>query len=158
MADSKAVERAARTASVPDVILRFQQMAEAIPSGGNDTAVLGILAQLEASATPDELSAPWETVGTDKVLGRIIVVNELRRMPSDFADGLGFYLVVTGADADTGEAVTFTTGATSVAAQLVKAHAAGWLPLKCELVESERPSASGYRPQHLRVYGKGEDF
>lgn len=145
-------------ATVPDVWRNFQEMAAAIPTGGTDTALLNILSQLAAAATPEELAAPWETIGTEAILGRMLVVSDLKRMPSDFDGGLGLYLVVTAADTQTGEQVTFTTGATSVVAQLVKAHAAGWLPLKCELVESERATKAGYKPQHLRIYGTGDDF
>lgn len=143
---------------LPAPIADFRQMAAAIPAGGDDTGLLNILAQLAAAASPEELAAPWETTGTEKLLGHVLVVTDLKRMPSDFEAGLGFYLVVTATDTETGELSTFTTGAVSIVAQLTKAYAMGWLPMKCEIVEAERATAAGHYPQHLRVYGRGGDF
>lgn len=149
---------AAKKPAVPEVVKTFQQMAAAIPAGGEDTGQLSILTQLAAATEPQGLSAPWETTGTTALFGKVLVVTDLKRMPSEYEDGLGFYLVVNGAIEETGEAMTFTTGSVSVAAQLVKAFDAGWLPIKCEIVESTRPTKSGYKPQHLRVYGREGDF
>lgn len=148
----------AKGTTLPQVVQDFRTWAVDIPTGGEDTAQLSILETIAAAGTPTGLDAPWETTGTDTLLGRMLVISALKRMPSDYPTGLGFFLVVSGADADTGEAVTFTTGSVSVVGQLVKAFHEKWLPLKCELVESERPTKSGYKPQHLRVYGKGGDF
>ena len=154
MTTSDTSKPVARTAPpVPAVISTLQDMAASIPSGGETTGQLAILDTIVAASKPTGLSAPWETTGTETILGRMIEVHSLKRMPSDYPTGLGFFLVVTAADADTGEAITFTTGSASVAAQLVKAHATDWLPIKCKLVESEKPTKSGYKPQHLVVFG-----
>jgi hypothetical protein len=73
-------------------------------------------------------------------------------MESEFAGGLPFFLIVDAADLETGELVTITTGAVSVVAQLAKAHQLGQIPgWRVVPRQAERPSASGYYPQHLEV-------
>lgn len=159
MAESKAVEKPSKKpAPVPDTVKRYQEMALAIPQGGEDTAMMAILDRLAATDDPSALSAPWDSASAEDLFERVLIVDSLKRLPSDFEDGLGLFLVVQCHDPSTGEAITWTTSAMSVVAQLVKAHSEGWLPLKVELVQSDRPTASGYRPQHLRVYGRAEDF
>lgn len=151
-------EVATTGAKTPEVLTRFQSWAADIEAGTEDTATLAILATIAAASNPASLSAGWTTTETEKLLNRVIVVTGLKKMPSDYAQGLGFFLVVSGYDPTTGEEVTFTSGSVGVAGQLVKAHHEGWLPLKCELVRSPRPTKNGYYPEHLRVYGSPEAF
>lgn len=159
MSTDKAAPVAATTdAGVPAILGQFRTWAAAITAGGEDTATMAILATLAAASDPAALDAPWSTTGTDELLGRVIVVTDLKRMPSDYTQGLGFFLVATGHDPESGEAITFTSGSVGVAGQLVKAHHEGWLPLKCELVRSVRPTKNGYYPEHLRVYGGPDEF
>lgn len=150
-ATRKPVATEGRGALSEAMIERYSKMAETIPMGGDGTGLESILAQLERADSPEMLASPWESVGGKAVLGHHLEVTTLKRLPSTYAGGLPFFLVVTAVDHTTGELVTFTTGAVSVAAQLVVAHAKGWVPLHCTLVESERETALGYKPQHLRV-------
>lgn len=148
----------AAAVEVPAVVLAFREWAADIEAGASDTAVLSILTQLAEATTAGDLSAPWETAGTEAILGQAIVITGLKRQPSDFAEGLGFYLVVTGYVVDGGAPVTFTTGSTSVVGQLVRAHHLDMLPIKCRLLRAERPTADGYYPQHLQVFGSPDAF
>lgn len=158
MGTSKAVQPAAEPNRQLALIERFSAMAESIPLGTDDTGLANILGQIEGARDVEALDNAWDALGGEKVAGRVIVVNALKRQPSDYAEGLPFFLVVTATDNQTGEVLTFTTGSVSVAGQLVKAHAEGWLPLKCELVIGKKNQKTGFTPQHLRVYGKGDQF
>jgi hypothetical protein len=139
-----------------EVMRSFAEMAAAIPTDDGDPTAR-ILGQVLSAGSVEALNDPWETEDTAKLLGRVITVSSLKRQESTLEGGLGMYLVVTAVDTNTGETLTFTTGSVSVVAQLVKAHALGALPLKCELVQSDRPSKNGRHPQHLKVYGSGPD-
>jgi hypothetical protein len=153
MATSKAVDKTPEPATLDVIRKRYSEMAASIPDGGTDTGLVNILAAIDAVQEPGELDAPWESAGTEAIMNKAMEVRSLKRMPSDFGDGLGFFLVVEATIQDTGELAVFTTGSVAVVAQLVKAHANGWLPLLCELKESERPTKDGYRPQHLKTFG-----
>lgn len=129
----------------------YQSLLEAIPEGGGE-GYDGILRALYAAEDAADLDAPWRAQGMESWLNHPLVIQGLRRMESDYAGGLPFFLAVDAADAVTGELVTFTTGAVSVVAQLAKAHALGAIP-GWQVIprETERVSKSGYRSQYLEV-------
>lgn len=135
----------------PDVVEAYMALAAGIPEAGGDGAE-SILLQILATEDPAALDAPWRADGLRAFLGHPLRVDGLRRMPSEFGGGLPFFLVVDAADLGTGEKVTVTTGAVSVVAQLAKAFALGLIPgWRVVPREAERPSSSGYYPQHLEV-------
>lgn len=138
-------------AKVSDSVKAFAKMATMIPAQDPEQAVDSIIAQILAADSVDSLDSPWRTDKLEELMGHPLELHDLKRMDSDFSDGLGVYLVVRGFEATTGEEVTFTTGSVSVVAQLVKAYASGWFPLRCMVVESERPSRNGYKPHHIEI-------
>lgn len=154
MSETKEVEQVTEAKVVEKVspaVREFAKMATVIPAQDPDEAVESILAQILGSENLDDLDAPWNTTKVEELTGHPLVVHSLKRMTSDFTDGLGVYLVVQAAVKNTGEEVTFTTGSVSIVAQLVKAYVSGWMPLECKLVRAERPTADGYYPQHLEL-------
>lgn len=128
----------------------FAHMASVIPDA-DGAGMDNMLAAILGADSWDQLDAPWSTSSTDDAVGVPVVITDLTRRPSDFAEGLGVYLIVSGSRADNGEPITYTTGSVSVVAQLVRAYAIGALPLTAKLVKAERPSANGYYPVHLQV-------
>lgn len=131
-------------------VAAFAQLARTLPATGGDGGEAIIAAILNADSVTD-LDAPWSGVAGKALLNTPIEVHEVSVAESDYADGLGVFLVVKGYKLADGTEFTFTTGSISVVAQLVKAYAAGWMPLRCRLVESDRPSKNGYHPQHLVI-------
>ena len=160
MSESTEVATVAKDNKAPvlsDAVREFAKMAEIIPASDPEAAIDNIIAQVLAAPNIDSLDEPWRTDDLERLLGLPMEVHELKRMPSDFKDGLGVYLVVKGYVIGDGQEVTFTTGSVAIVAQLVKAYCAGWLPLKCRLVQADRPSSSGYYPQHLEVLRPGDN-
>jgi hypothetical protein len=127
-------------------------MATLVPSETGD-AVESILDAILNAPTWEQLSAPWETAEVEALAGRVLRIDSIVRRPSDFRDGLGVFLVVHYVDVTSGETGVLTTSSVSVVAQLVKAYAAGWLPIYASFVIAERPTEAGYRPHHLKVTG-----
>ena len=132
-------------------VAAFAAMAADIPEAG-DGGFEGILAQLLAVEDPAALDAPWRSDGLTELLGRPLRIDGLRRMESEYDSGLPFFLIIQAADLETGEQLTVTTGAVSVVAQLTKAWSLGLIPgFRVVPRQADRPSKSGYYPQHLEV-------
>lgn len=134
-----------------ETVAAFAAMAVDIPEAGGD-GFDSLLAQIiEATETAD-LDAPWRADGLTAYLGSRLRIDGLRRMPSEYSGGLPFFLIVEAADLETGQRITLTTGAVSVVAQLVKAWSLGAIPgWRVIPRQADRPSSSGYFPQHLEV-------
>lgn len=135
----------------PELVQRFAQMAMAIPEDSGD-ATERIVAQILSAETVDELDAPWDVSKAGKIAGHVLKITSLKRVQSSFKGGLGIFLVAEYFDAETGEGGTFTTGSSSVVAQLARAFHLGGLPIFCELVIAERESNNGFRPHHLKMH------
>ena len=133
---------------VSPALVQYQAMIDTVPDAGGD-GVESILEQLAAATDVTQLDEPWRVGGLGQLADRPLVVQSIAKMPAEFDGPIPYFLIVRGATADTGETFTATTGALSVVAQLVKAHAAGWLPWKCVLRIADKPSKAGYFPQHL---------
>lgn len=163
MASSPPIEGAVpvpTTDQAPTVIGPAQEAAygsllAAIPESGGD-GLDGLLARLGAVDHPDDLDAPWRAAGMEAWLNVPLAIQGLRRVESDYAGGLAWFLAVDAAVIPTGELVTFTTGAVMVVAQLAKAYSLGAIPgWRVIPREAARPSKAGYRPQHLEVVRGG---
>lgn len=134
----------------PAVVESYEAMIADVPEAGAD-GFASILAALALATDPADLDAPWRSQGLGDLVNVPVRVTGIRKMPSDYPGGLPWFLVIDGAIIETGETVAVTTGAVSVVAQLVKAHQLGAFPLDVIPRQSERPSRSGYFPQHLEV-------
>jgi len=137
------------------LIQMFTQMAMMVPDTAGDANESILLAILGAK-TWDELDDPWDTRKADALVDKDIRIDTIMRRPSDFAGGLGVYLVVQGKDMDTDEPITFTTGSMSCVGQLVGAYANGWFPLYAILRKAQRPTSKGYYPMHIEFTGQGD--
>lgn len=131
-----------------DVIAFYERILEEVPDAGGD-GIENILEQIAQAGDTSGLDEPWRAGGLGKYVDQAIVVQSIRKMPSDFGSGLSFFLVVDGAVRATGEKVTATTGSLSVVAQLLKAWQLGAFPVLVVPRLSKRPTKDGYYPQHL---------
>lgn len=129
----------------------FAQMAAGIPEADDSEAYESIVMQLLVADSVDALNAPWDTDAVDKIAGHQVRIDELTRRASDFAGGLGMYLVCKGVDQGTGERVILTTGAVSVVAQLARAYFLGGLPIVAQWIVGDPSPKTGRRPQHLTI-------
>jgi hypothetical protein len=134
----------------PAIVEAYTAMIENVPEAGGDgmASILTALLQVEH---PDDLDAPWRSGGLEEFINVPLLIQGIRKAPSDYQGGLPFFLIADAVVIATGELVTITTGAVSVVAQLAKAHALGAFPWRVIPRQSDRPSERGYYPQHLEV-------
>jgi hypothetical protein len=144
---------AVRQEMSPELVKVFAGMAMLVPSETTD-ALDSIIGAILQAPSWEQLADPWESVNAEKLAGKVFRIDDLTRRPSDFKEGLGIFLVVHCVDTKTGESLVFTTSATAVVAQLVRAYSAGWLPLFGELIVADRATEAGYRPHHLKFHGQ----
>lgn len=144
--------------ALPDITKAFAELVAGIPADDTETGAMSIVSRLLDAESPEQLNTLGELPSGEDVAGRVLIVTGLARRKSDYEGGMGVYLVVDAVDASTGEVVRFGTGSTGIVAALAKAHASGWLPLRCEIVKSPKQTKSGYYPHNLRVYGDSASF
>lgn len=130
----------------------FSQMAVGIPEADDGEAYENIVLQLLNADDLDAFNAPWDTEAAATLAGKRLRIESMARRASDFAGGLGIYIVVKGVILDTGEPFVFTTGGIANVASLARIHFTGKLPAIAELVIAEMPTAKGFRPQHLKIH------
>jgi hypothetical protein len=82
-------------------------------------------------------------------------IDNVRKHPSDFPGGPGWFLIADAVIVATGEITTVMTGSTTNMAQLLVARNLGLLPLRCVPRVAEKPTENGFYPQHLQVYRNG---
>ncbi len=136
----------------PQLIEAYAAMIADVPDAGGD-AFESILGAIARTTNPADLDAPWRSGGLDEWIGERLAITGIRKMPSDYPGGLPWFLVVDAIALDTGEVMTLTAGAVSVVAQLAKWWQLGGRPMVVIPRQSERPSKSGYYPQHLEIVG-----
>jgi hypothetical protein len=129
----------------------FASMAVGIPEADDAEAYENIVAQLLAADGVDALNAPWDTSTVDNLANHRLRIESMTRRQSDFAGGLGVYIVAKGVDMGTGETFVWTTGSVAIVAQLARIHHMGALPAVVELVVGDPSPTTGRRPQHLKV-------
>ena len=133
----------------------FSQMAVGIPEADDGEAYESIVLQLLNAENLDAFNAPWDTEQTANLAGKMLKIESMARRQSDFAGGLGLYIVTKGVRLDTGEPFTWTTGGVANVASLARIHFQGKLPAIVELVIADTPTANGFRPQHLKIHSLG---
>lgn len=130
----------------------FSQMAVGIPEADDGEAYENIVLQLLNADDLDAFNAPWDTTAAATLAGKRLKVDSMARRASDYAGGLGMYIVLKGVILDTGEPFVFTTGGVANVASLARIHFTGKLPAIVELVIADTPTSKGFRPQHLKIH------
>jgi hypothetical protein len=137
-----------------EVITAYESMLAAVPDAESGGGMERILEQIAAATDLSQLDAPWRTGDFEQLAGQVVVIQTIAKMPSEYASGLPWFLVVDLTIEQTGELVKATTGAVSIVAQLVKAWQLGSLPARARVMVAEKPTRSGYYPQHLEFLPK----
>lgn len=146
----------AELAMTPEAIsAQFAHMGNLIPETESDDGGLSIIGQLLGATSLDELSQPWAEKDQEALVDHELIIESVTRSPSDFAGGLGVFLVCKAYDATRDERVTFTTGSMSVVAQLVMVYTLDKFPVSCTLRKAKKASKAGFFPQHLE-FAKGQ--
>lgn len=135
----------------PAIRERFEVLLADVPEADAEEATISIVTAIVGAEDPDDLDAPWAGQGMRKLIGRLLRVDSIKRLPSDFADGPGWYLGCDCLIEASGEKLFVTTGSLPILAQLATAYVKGWLPLSVVVRQSERPSRNGYFPMHLEI-------
>lgn len=138
-----------------ELMSQFAAMAAGIPAATDEDAYESIVTQLINADGIDELNAPWDTADLSDLTGYRLRIDQIQRRDSDYAGGLGMYMVLKGVNLGTGDKFVFTTGSVSIVAQLARAWFLGGFPVTCEIQVADTPTKNGYRPQHLKVLGFG---
>jgi len=125
-------------------------MLEKVPEADDD-AYVGIIRSIIEAKDVAGLDAPWTAKSLQAYVDSPIRVDAIRKMPSDFDEGLGLYLVLDCTVSNDGEKATLTTGSVNIVVQLVRAFTLDALPLVCIPRLSKKPSKAGYRPMHLEM-------
>lgn len=133
----------------------FAQMAVGIPEADDGEAYENIVLQLLTADDVDAFNAPWDTEAAAALAGKRLKIETMARRASDYAGGMGIYIVLKGVILDTGESFVFTTGGIANVATLARIHFTGKLPAVAELVIADTPTANGNRPQHLKIHSLG---
>jgi len=133
-----------------DLVDTYTTMMLAVPEAGGE-GMDNILDQLARATTVAQLDQPWRSGGLGDYRDRPIIITGMRRMPSDYTGGLGWFLVLDIVDPSTGETAVVTTGSMSVVAQLVKAWVMDAFPLAVIPRLSRKPTKDGFYPQHLDI-------
>lgn len=137
-----------------DVLNALLEAVEQIPAEGGG-GMDGMLETLLAARSIDDLNRPWNGTSGRELAGRRLRLTDVIRRPSQFEDGPQLFLVVTCADAKTGERITMTTSALAVILQIAIAWNLHMFPLLVDVVVADKPTARGYYPYHLTVLAAG---
>lgn len=129
---------------------QFNKMIAIVPDA-EEGGVVNILEQIFSAEDAAGLESPWSDQDRGLPLGIVVQVTAMTKRASDFRDGLGFYLELDCIILHSGEVAQYVTGSVSVVAQLVKAYSLDLFPLTIKLVEAEKASKAGYKPQHLEI-------
>lgn len=126
-------------------------LSSAVPAEADDPEVIGtrIMAQLLSAETPEEVLADSEAIGLRQYLDTPFSLEGVDFRRSEYEEGMPFYCLLFGHEAETGEKVTLTTGAQSVVAQAFRLAQRGWLPRTVMAKQSKKPTKAGYYPVRL---------
>lgn len=130
---------------------KLDEMIATVPGDEGD-ALISMIDALITADRIDDLDAPWRNEGMEDYLNQPLNVVSIKKVPSDIADGPGWFLVVSAVQAESGEVVSVTTSSVMIMVSLILAHNRGWLPHIFIPRQASKPTKNGYYPMHLEVY------
>lgn len=129
---------------------RFAQYVTLVPAEDED-GWTNIFETLLAAGKWEDVNAPWESSKAGDLIGKRLICRGAKRRPSDFRDGLGFFVVMDCVDYQTSEKVVFITGSVAVVGQTVMMYVLKAVPFVFEIIIADRPTKAGYKPHHIRI-------
>lgn len=109
-----------------------------------------IVMQILQAADADEILEGAEVTPAKAMLGKPLRINGARAKKSAYEEGATMYVLIDAVDLGTGEVVKISCGSRNVLAQLYRTYQLNAFPLDCRILESERPTANGFRPLWLK--------
>jgi hypothetical protein len=117
--------------------------------------VTGIIAQIINAEDSDGLDSPWQSAGMKKFRNHAVRIDSIKKLESEFAEGLPFYLLCEGVVLETGEYQALTTSSVQIMAQILVAWDKGLWPLTVYPRVATKPTKKGFYPMHLEIYRGG---
>lgn len=148
------IRKTGEVATSDSVNAHLTRILESVPTQDEGDAT-GILAQIINATSVEELDSPWQSAGLSKYINYAVRITSIKRIESDYADGLGWFLLCEGVVMETGEYKAFTTSSAAAMAMLLVAWEQGWFPYECYIKIAQKPTKKGYYPMHLETYRGG---
>jgi hypothetical protein len=130
----------------------FAEMVAIIPDADDSEAALGMLAQVLNSEDVKHTNNIWgdDDGDKDQMVGDTLDIFAIKKRPSDFKDGLPFYLDCEVINRSRNmEPMRYTCSATMAVAQLVQATVLGQMPVRVRVEENQ--TRSGNKAIHLFI-------
>ena len=127
----------------------YRAEGEDVPSIDGEAISAQMVARILSATSLEEIMRPVTTTDAESILNETLVLRGYSKMPSTKKDSrLRFYLLLDCVNMD-GEPVTVSCGSANVMARTIALSRNGHLPAYVAIVQSPRPTASGYYPLDL---------
>lgn len=103
----------------------------------------------------EDIDAPWNSNGFGEYADHVLTLRAAKRLPSDFKDSCGWFVVVDAVHKASGQPVALSTSSNAVMAQILVLQRKNWWPVDMIPRYSDRPTEAGYYPMHLDLH-RGE--
>lgn len=149
-----AVRTAAQLESMRRADAYLAQQMEVIPEAGDDV-IERMMELIVLAESIEDIDAPWNSDGLGQYADHVLTLRGLKKIPSDYANTCGWFLVVDTVVRHDSSEIVLSTSSRLTMAQLVTVHNKGWMP--CDMIPrySKRPTKAGYYPMHLDLH-RGE--
>lgn len=126
-------------------------LADATPEfEDSEQATRDIVMQILQAEDVDAVLEGANVTPARDLLGVPLRINGAKAKKSAYEDGATMYVLIDAVNLATGEMVKISCGARNVMAQLFRTYQLNGFPLDCRILESERPTAEGFRPLWLK--------
>lgn len=115
----------------------------------------GLIDDILNAASLEKALKVFDSTPAEEVLDVPLTIENVTFLPSQFDDnmtGVGVFALIRAMDRNTGEMLTISCGAASVAATLLKAQVEGWLPADLKITQGSK-TANGFYPLNLEPIG-----
>ncbi len=140
----------------PNGVAIWESMLGSIPEADGG-GIESILEAVASAVDVNGLDRAWQSSNGRALVNIPIQINSAAQMPSDFESGFGIYVILRGARLDTGEAMTFISGAGSIVIQIAQACAlearnpGKVFPFRAVLREAKKAQPGKNPAQHLEI-------
>lgn len=131
-----------------EVVAWIMGTAEQEQGDPEDTA-RSILARILSADSADQLLTGHRVVHAQEILGIALDITAVKWQRSTLEGASNVYAVVTATPLGSEQTQTITCGGRNVMMQLLNAQHRGFLPLRCVIQRSAKPTANGFHPLWL---------
>lgn len=123
-----------------------------------DEATLDIVSGILDADTVETILAESDVIHSEAMVGSAFTLRAVKWGKSALGQGLPFYALLTVSKIGDTDETLMSCSATNVMAQVWSMERHGFLPVDVMLIESERPTANGFRPMRLIPHTTAESF